>query len=159
MNARRKRRRDLERWRKEQAEIDYGWCVNCGVPLCEEYAYVSNSGDGYFCRRCVIDENRRDDEYEDDQCFDDEWYDGDEIAECPICSAMMTYETCWQCGGEGGYHDCGEDCCVCLDGEEITHDCPECKGEGGYLQCSALPHTDEQMKAYRERKAWRERAT
>jgi hypothetical protein len=37
---------------------------------------------------------------------------------------------CWDCHGEGGYHDCGEDCCMCLDPEDITRDCPTCGGKG-----------------------------
>ena len=40
------------------------------------------------------------------------------------------WNTCWECDGEGGYHDCMEDCCCCLDKEEITHVCGHCKGEG-----------------------------
>lgn len=39
-------------------------------------------------------------------------------------------EDCWYCHGEGGFHDCGEDCCCCLDKEEITEVCPECHGRG-----------------------------
>jgi hypothetical protein len=38
--------------------------------------------------------------------------------------------TCWACHGEGGYHDCGEDCCCCLDKDEITETCEECGGTG-----------------------------
>lgn len=70
-------------------------------------------------------------------------------SDCPICGAMMEWVDCWHCHGEGGFHDCGEDCCCCLDKEEITIDCEECKGEGGYLECISLPHTDEQMSAWR----------
>lgn len=44
-------------------------------------------------------------------------------------------ECCWHCHGEGGWHDCGEDCCPCLyhDGEPEDQDwfiCPECNGRG-----------------------------
>lgn len=39
-------------------------------------------------------------------------------------------QTCWYCHGEGGFHDCGEDSCCCLDKEEITETCPECGGSG-----------------------------
>lgn len=69
--------------------------------------------------------------------------------ECPICAAMMEAESCWHCLGEGGFHDCGDDCCCCADPEEITDICPECDGEGEYMVCSALPHDDAQMAAYR----------
>lgn len=37
---------------------------------------------------------------------------------------------CVECQGEGGWHDCGEDCCCCSDPEEHTHQCPECRGAG-----------------------------
>ncbi len=40
------------------------------------------------------------------------------------------YEDCWACHGEGGFHDCGEDCCCCLDKDEITETCQECGGTG-----------------------------
>jgi hypothetical protein len=63
----------------------------------------------------------------------------------------MEWLDCWQCHGEGGWHDCGEDCCPCLDNEEITIWCDECDGNGGYLECPA-EHTEEQMRAYRARK-------
>lgn len=50
--------------------------------------------------------------------FDEDWgMDGDD----PEC--------CWMCMGEGGWHDCGEDCCPCLD-KSINEICPECDGEG-----------------------------
>lgn len=39
-------------------------------------------------------------------------------------------EPCWHCLGEGGFHDCGEDTCCCLDKDEITEICPECRGRG-----------------------------
>ena len=75
---------------------------------------------------------------------------------CRVCGSYMERVDCWQCQGEGGYHDCGEDTCCCLDKEEVTVDCPECGGEGDYWECSALPHTDEQMAAYRAAKEGKE---
>ena len=82
-----------------------------------------------------------------DDCYED---DGDyDLSSCQFCGSEMQWESCWQCHGEGGFHECGEDTCCCLDKEEITVDCEECHGEGGYLQCLALPHTEEQMAAYR----------
>ena len=40
-------------------------------------------------------------------------------------------DTCWACGGEGEYHDCGEDCCACADPEhDEMHECPVCGGLG-----------------------------
>lgn len=43
---------------------------------------------------------------------------------------MGTGETCFACGGEGGFHDCGEDACCCLDKDEISIKCEECQGSG-----------------------------
>jgi hypothetical protein len=40
-------------------------------------------------------------------------------------------EDCWACGGEGYYHDCGEDTCCCLNPEEDDmFPCEECGGKG-----------------------------
>ena len=63
-------------------------------------------------------------------------YDGPEDNDYPDSDD----DACWQCGGEGGYHDCGEDCCCCAK-PKIDVICQECHGDGGYLICSALPHT------------------
>jgi hypothetical protein len=41
-------------------------------------------------------------------------------------------DCCWRCHGEGGWHDCGEDCCCCLDPEAIDENwvwCDECGGK------------------------------
>jgi hypothetical protein len=42
---------------------------------------------------------------------------------------------CWDCGGEGGYHDCGDDCCPHLN-PTPDHDCDTCDGEG-FIRCPA----------------------
>lgn len=75
----------------------------------------------------------------------------DDLDYCPVCGSPMEHVECWQCHGDGGFHDCGEDCCPCLDKDEITVDCEECDGRGRYLECTALPHTDEQIKSYSDR--------
>lgn len=72
---------------------------------------------------------------------------------CPICGQYTKYVECVDCDGDGGFHDCGEDTCCCLDKEEITVDCETCHGQGGYRECSALPHTDEQLNRFRALKA------
>lgn len=41
------------------------------------------------------------------------------------------WESCCYCGGAGGFHDCGEDCCACAE-PELDETCPECEGEGGW---------------------------
>jgi hypothetical protein len=61
---------------------------------------------------------------------------------CRLCGASMDLELCYLCLGVGGWHDCGEDTCCCLDGEAITDVCEVCGGEGTYPVCSALPHAE-----------------
>jgi hypothetical protein len=61
-------------------------------------------------------------------------------ASCRTCGAELQYEACYLCLGAGGWHDCGEDTCCCLDGEAITDWCKVCGGAGDYLVCSALTH-------------------
>ena len=44
----------------------------------------------------------------------------------------MVWRECWECGGSGySGHDCGEDCCACLEPEENVV-CTQCHGEGGW---------------------------
>lgn len=38
---------------------------------------------------------------------------------------------CWSCGGEGDYHDCGEDSCCCMWPEDNVT-CDQCEGKGGW---------------------------
>lgn len=55
---------------------------------------------------------------------------------CLVCGSDLEWVDCWQCFGEGGFHDCGEDCCCCLEPElDLNETCDECHGEGGYLEC------------------------
>lgn len=69
---------------------------------------------------------------------------------CPVCGAELEWHDCWHCLGEGGFHDCGEDCCPCLHPDlDLNQPCPECKGETGYLECPCLPHSDTQLNYYR----------
>jgi hypothetical protein len=77
--------------------------------------------------------------------------DNDDFERCPKCGSTEVHrQECWNCGGEGGFHDCGEDCCCCLDKEEITVDCNICKGNGSYLiceKCIRLAKADERRNA------------
>lgn len=57
---------------------------------------------------------------------------------------------CWDCGGHNadrpGYthHDCGEDCCACLDPEDNVR-CSTCLGKAGWLRCyGCTPRTAEE---------------
>ena len=38
-------------------------------------------------------------------------------------------ETCFECGGDGYVHDCGEDICFCLNPEPNVK-CSQCLGKG-----------------------------
>lgn len=55
--------------------------------------------------------------------------------QCAICHARLALESCWCCMGEGGWHDCEEDTCCCLDTETIDDVCEECQGAGAYIAC------------------------
>lgn len=48
--------------------------------------------------------------------------------------------TCPACGGAGGFHDCGEDSCCCLDPD--TSICETCNGDGE-VSCPCTRRTDE----------------
>lgn len=55
--------------------------------------------------------------------------------QCARCGSSMHWEDCEQCDEDGmSGHDCGEDCCCCLDPEENMI-CDTCDGEGGWWMC------------------------
>ena len=56
-----------------------------------------------------------------------------------------SWQECWGCGSTGySYHDCGEDCCVCLDPEDNVR-CDICLGEGGWYRCyTCTPMTEDE---------------
>jgi hypothetical protein len=61
------------------------------------------------------------------------------VAVCTKCGADAEWHECESCGGEGlDGHDCGEDCCNCLDPEDNL-DCFVCEGEGGWWTCDCEP--------------------
>src|SRR5262245_43750299 len=67
-----------------------------------------------------------------------ELYDDDiEIgeAQCPKCGADTRSRECRSCddGFSDSDHDCGEDCCNCLDPEPGR--CSECGGKGWFNWC------------------------
>lgn len=67
--------------------------------------------------------------------FDDE---DNEYSSCEYCGSDSMWETCWQCGGEGGTS--GEDL-MSEDPLWYTEDdfreCDICDGKGGYYVCLA----------------------
>ena len=60
---------------------------------------------------------------------------------CIACKAEKEFFSCCFCGGKGSYHDCMDDCCVCLDPDEPTHSCDTCDGVGTWLLC---PNCDQE---------------
>lgn len=55
--------------------------------------------------------------------------------DCPHCGWEMERELCDVCDGEGLYgHDCGEDCCPCLEPDD-NMPCDQCGGDGGWWFC------------------------
>lgn len=55
--------------------------------------------------------------------------------QCARCGSSMSFIECPECGGEGLCgHDCGEDCCCCLEPEDNI-ECPACSGVGSFPLC------------------------
>jgi hypothetical protein len=61
--------------------------------------------------------------------------------QCARCGSTIVREDCAMCGGDGvDGHDCGEDCCMCVDPEDNIR-CDFCRGEGSYWLClSSFDH-------------------
>lgn len=58
---------------------------------------------------------------------------------CGRCGSSVTFEDCWDCGGDGVVgHDCGEDTCCCLYPEDNVR-CGTCLGEGSRAVCLSSP--------------------
>ncbi len=54
---------------------------------------------------------------------------------CMTCNSSMFWRECYNCDEDGFTdHDCGEDCCCCLDPEPNVR-CDICKGKTGWWQC------------------------
>lgn len=61
--------------------------------------------------------------------------------DCETCGAELEGVDCWNCDGEGTWHDCGEDCCNCRYPETMhRRRCPECKGRGYFMLCPEREH-------------------
>jgi hypothetical protein len=66
--------------------------------------------------------------------YDDDEEMGDR--NCPKCGGSTRSRSCQDCGGEGfsdENHNCGEDCCCCLNPEPGT--CSNCEGKGHFNWC------------------------
>ena len=53
---------------------------------------------------------------------------------CKNCGTEKRWRGCWNCDEGFSHHDCGEDCCCCLDPEDNVT-CDICDGNGGFLVC------------------------
>lgn len=67
----------------------------------------------------------------------------------PVCTLFPEHGErewceCWQCDATGvSGHDCGEDCCCCLDPEDNMR-CDICGGKGGWWRCyTCAPEQDD----------------
>lgn len=67
---------------------------------------------------------------------------------CPICGASMEWVDCWSMCEDGFVDEYEEDPINCDPGD--TRPCGECNGQGGGMECTALPHSEEQMAAWRK---------
>lgn len=82
---------------------------------------IANEGPGLILLRVLVAEK-----------------DGKLCERCQCCE--MSHEECDNCGGEGvDGHDCGEDCCACLEPEE-NMTCSTCDGDGSWWLCDCNEH-------------------
>ena len=58
--------------------------------------------------------------------------------QCARCGSSVDFELCEYCEDGLDGHDCGEDCCCCLNPEENVV-CQYCLGSGVSLICMASP--------------------
>ena len=58
----------------------------------------------------------------------------DEYPVYPHCEQELDWVRCDQCEDGMSYHDCGEDCCACLNPEPNVI-CDQCGGAGGWHWC------------------------
>lgn len=61
--------------------------------------------------------------------------------QCARCGSSCHYVECHNCDSEYpgySYHDCGEDCCCCLNPEPNMR-CDVCDGHGGWQCCLSSP--------------------
>lgn len=54
--------------------------------------------------------------------------------QCARCGSTCDWQKCGACDDGLSGHDCGEDCCCCLDPEPNVP-CDICEGHGGWWSC------------------------
>ena len=54
--------------------------------------------------------------------------------DCPKCNAGAYERRCDQCEDGLCDHECGEDCCACLN-PQLNVRCDECRGKGWLIWC------------------------
>jgi hypothetical protein len=59
-------------------------------------------------------------------------------AQCARCGSSVEWLNCWNCVEGYTHHDCGEDCCCCVNPEDNVV-CDECRGAGGEMHCISSP--------------------
>jgi hypothetical protein len=58
----------------------------------------------------------------------------DEDCQCARCGSSAGFIDCYNCHDGYTSHDCGEDCCCCLEPEDNVP-CDVCEGRGGWWNC------------------------
>jgi hypothetical protein len=58
----------------------------------------------------------------------------EEDCQCARCGTSAFHVDCYDCENGYSHHDCGEDCCCCLNPEPNVP-CDVCGGSGGWWQC------------------------
>jgi hypothetical protein len=53
---------------------------------------------------------------------------------CDKCGNEKSWRQCYNCEDGFSDHDCGEDCCACLDPRPNVR-CDICRGRGGWMAC------------------------
>jgi hypothetical protein len=58
----------------------------------------------------------------------------EEDCQCARCGSSAGFIDCYNCHDGYTSHDCGEDCCCCLEPEDNVP-CDVCEGRGGWWNC------------------------
>lgn len=58
--------------------------------------------------------------------------------QCARCGSSVMWEDCVDCDEGYSDHECGDDCCCCLEPEPNV-ECDICDGHGGWRTCLSSP--------------------